>query len=372
MTRVLHLINHCGHANGNVHAAVDLACAQRAGGHEVALASAGGHYEALLSKAGVRHVRVVQNVRQPRIILEAARALAGFCREFQPDLVHAHMMSGAVIGYALSRWIGRPLVTTVHNSFDWHSRLMRLGDATIAVSQAEYDCLARAGFRRRTLHKVLNGPLQSPRYAPDPAPAPQRERAIGCICGLHARKGVGDILAGFAAIKDEHPDWSLVIGGEGPDMEPLVALSRTLGIADRTTFLGVVKDPMPVLQMAEIFVIASLAEPFGLTVVEARRAGCAIIGTKTGGIPEILGGGRFGLLVEPNAPEQIASALRQLIGDEEFRTRLQARTSERLAMFAAPRLMSDHEAVYAQLPAPRRTRQVARRRYRRSNADTPI
>ena len=344
--RVLHLINHCGLSNGNVHAAVDLACAQSKTGHDVVFASAGGYFEPLLRDSGVRHLNVRQNLRHTGVVVGAVRTLARFCRDFKPDLVHAHMMSGAFIGYVLSRLIRRPLVTTVHNSFDWHARLMRLGDATIAISQAEYDCLTKLGFRPGRLHKVLNGPLQSPRYKDTGERLAVRDRTIVSLSGLHARKGVKDILTAFAEIKDEFPDWSLTIAGEGPDMEMLVALSRDLGIAGRTTFLGIIAEPLAIMRRAEIFVIASLAEPFGLTVVEARAAGCAIIGTRTGGIPEILGDGQFGMLVDPGAPKQIAETLRTLISNEALRGDLQSRASEGLAMFAAPRLAREHERVY--------------------------
>src|SRR3954453_2211993 len=110
--RILHLLNHCNHGHGNAHVAIDLACSQVGRGHEVVYASAGGDYEALLSACGGSLARVVQNDFRSLEPLRAFRALLGLCREFKPEVIHSHMMAGAVLGYFASRVAGVPLVTT--------------------------------------------------------------------------------------------------------------------------------------------------------------------------------------------------------------------------------------------------------------------
>ncbi len=144
--RIVHLINHCGRG-GNVMVPVDLACEQAANGHSVVYASGGGHYEMLLASCGVRHLRLPQTLRNPLVAARGLRQLVEFCRAFKPDVLHAHMMSGAVLGYVASRILGIPLVTTVHNSFHKHSQLMRLGDRVVAVSYAERELLLSQGYR---------------------------------------------------------------------------------------------------------------------------------------------------------------------------------------------------------------------------------
>ncbi|MFA5898194.1 MAG: glycosyltransferase, partial [Hyphomicrobium sp.] len=134
--RIVHLVNHCVHG-GNVMVPVDLACIQAAAGHSVIYASAGGRYQPLLESSGVRHVTLEQSLRNPLTAASSFKTLFNLCREFKPSVLHAHMMSGAVIGYGVSRLLHIPLVTTVHNSFDRHSRLMRLGDQVAAVSDVE-------------------------------------------------------------------------------------------------------------------------------------------------------------------------------------------------------------------------------------------
>ena len=304
--RVIHLLNHCNHGHGNAHVAVDLACIQRTRGYAVVYASAGGDYEDLLRAYDVELASIVQ--QKIGSAAAAVGKLVGLLRRFKPDLVHAHMMSGAVIGYAACTIMRVPLVTTVHNSFDTHSVLMRLGHRVVAVSEAERSSLEARGYNPARLDVVINGPNHSPREAflPD-APRPAtRQPCITTVCGLHARKGVDDLLKAFALAAPSCPDWRLNIVGDGPDRGRLQQLAVSLGVDRQTTFFGSIQRPKGVLEASDIFVLASFADPCSLAVAEARDAGCAIIATAVGGTPELLEHGNAGRLVDPGQPEQLA------------------------------------------------------------------
>ena len=161
--RVIHLMNHCRFGHGNVHAAVDLACAQAARGDDVCIASGPGEYEPLLRDHGVEHALVDQEHRTLRRVAVAAWRLHALVRRFRPDILHAHMMSGAVLGLVESRIAGVPLVTTVHNAFDKHAILMRLGDRVLGVSDAVSEGMISRGVPRAKVRTVLNGTLGAPR-----------------------------------------------------------------------------------------------------------------------------------------------------------------------------------------------------------------
>ncbi len=99
--RVLHILNHVQEiGNGIVNVAVDLVCLQARAGHEVAIASAGGEYEELMARYGVRHFKLDQT-RTPINLLKATARYRAIAQEFQPDIVHAHMMTGVVLACAL-------------------------------------------------------------------------------------------------------------------------------------------------------------------------------------------------------------------------------------------------------------------------------
>lgn len=356
--RIMHLSKHCQHANGSVNVAVDLACAQAAAGHEVWFLSGGGSFVGLLERSGVRHIELPQDQKQPRALAGSAIRLTRLIRRLKPDVVHAHMMGGAAIGWLATRLSSVPMVTTVHNSFDWHSTLMRLGDRVVAVSAAERDQLLRRRFSAERTDTIWNAPENSPRHAglSHTAAVVLQRPCVLAICGLHRRKGVFDLLEACGQVFPDHPQWRLYIAGEGPDREQLERQAASLGLADRVTFLGFVELPRTLYTQSDIFVLASYADPGSLTIGEARAAGCTIVATAVGGTTEMLEYGRAGHLFRPGAVDQLAARLRALIADPEARASLARQAREGAEVFDVARLVGDYQAVYERAIAQRRGR----------------
>ena len=351
--RVIHVVKHCNHGHGNAHVAIDLACIQASQGYEVVYASEGGDYSGLLESSGVALTELSQSQRHPWRSAGAVLKLAALCRRMRPDLLHAHMMSSAVTGYGASMLTGIPLLTTVHNSFDRHSLLMRLGQRVVAVSEAERRALVRRGFDPRRLDVVLNGPNGSARgLRPlDAGMAPLSAPSVTTVCGLHRRKGVADLLIAFAQAAQDFPAWHLNIIGAGPDRASLETMAQASGLSDRIHFLGSVLSPQPLLERSAIFVLASYAEPCSLAVAEARAAGCAIVATAVGGTPELLEHGRAGRLVEPARPDEIAAELRGLMADPDWLRLWRDRALAGSSHFYVDRLFRDYDGAYRRLLA---------------------
>lgn len=348
--RVIHVIKHCGYANGNVHVAVDLACIQADAGCQVKFVSAGGTFVPLLEEHGVIHITAPHEQSKPFDILSCARAVAKLARREGADVIHAHMMSSAVVGYLASRATGVPLVTTVHNSFDRHSILMQLGDKVVAVSDAERASLLSKGYRADKVTTVLNAPNKSPRsaYMKNKVDPILEHPCIVTANALHRRKGMFDLLEACKTLFADYPEWKLYVAGEGPDREKLETEVARAGLQDRITFLGFLPDPRSLLLQADIFVLASYADPCSLAVGEARSAGCAIVATHVGGTPEMLDYGRSGLLVAPQRPDQLANALRGLMQDAHVRQQLAYAAFQGSERFDVNRLLHDYDTVYQQ------------------------
>lgn len=346
--RVVHLIKHCGYANGSVHVAVDLACIQAQAGNEVTVISSGGTFVPLLQQYGVRHLALPHDQNRPLEVLRTAWTVARLVRRQRPHVLHAHMMSSAVVGWIASRYAGVPLVTTVHNSFDPHSVLMRLGDRIVAVSEAERKALLKKRFPESRLVAVLNAPDQSPREAfmDDGRTVPIENPCIVAANALHRRKGVFDLIEACARLFDQAPAWKLYVAGEGPDRAALEAQVHSLGLNGRVIFLGFLPSPRPLMKQADIFVLASYADPCSLAVGEARAAGCAIVGTAVGGTPEMLRFGKAGRLVEPGNVNQLTAALRSLMVDPMERARLRQAALDGASVFHVQRLLQDYAQVY--------------------------
>lgn len=317
--RILHLSNHCIFGNGNVHAAVDLACEQAKQGHEVFFASSGGDFENLLEQNGARHVKIIHpNKNAPWIALSATIAISQLCRREKIQIVHAHMMTGAVLGWAATRFLGIPLITTVHNAFDKHAVLMGLGDRVIAVSAAVAHTMQRRGIAKKKIRTVLNGTLGSPRTSAPLSEVHALSRpAVTTVCGLHDRKGVRYLIEAFDAAQAQHPEAHLYIIGEGPQEQEYKSIAAASPSGANIHFLGQVRDPRPYLKQTDIFVLASLQDPCPLVIPEAREMGCAVVATTVDGIPEMLTVGNAGILVPPKDADSLGHAIARLMMDEQ-------------------------------------------------------
>src|SRR5215210_4765337 len=215
--RILHVLNHLVEAgNGIINVAVDLSCLQARGGHEVWVASAGGEYEMLLRDHGVGHLELDQT-REPTNLLKASKRYRDIVREIRPHIVHAHMMTGAVIARSLRGQAGYGLVTTVHNSWQKSSVLMGLGDRVIVVSEAVGQLMRRRGVRASKIRVVRNGVLGSPRVRPisDCKPAPLCGQAVVTVAGMYRHKGIAELIAAFEGVASRFRGAHLYLVGDG-------------------------------------------------------------------------------------------------------------------------------------------------------------
>ena len=247
--RIVHLLKHGERGNGHVHVAVDLACVQAAAGHEVVFAASHGSYDDLLRSYGVEVVEL-PGAGGAKGAARAATALLALTRRFRPDVLHAHMMSSAVIAFPVAKLTRVPLLTTMHNSFERHSMLMRLGKVVVAVSEAERRLLLSRGYRPKKVVTVVNGADGSPREGLDAEVGigPLARPCVMTLCGLHPRKAVHDVVAAFGQVAAQFPDWHLNVVGWGTERGRLERLAADLGVADSVHFLGSSPRPRPLLE----------------------------------------------------------------------------------------------------------------------------
>jgi glycosyltransferase involved in cell wall biosynthesis len=141
-----------------------------------------------------------------------------------------------------------------------------------------------------------------------------------CIAGHNERKGVDVLLRAFKQLQEIAPSLTLMLAGDGPLRGELENLAVSLGIRERTKFLGSQGRAQiaKLLHDCAIYVQPSRSESFGIAVVEALACQKPVVATKVGGIPEIIEDGKNGLLVEPDDPGALAEALRRVLKDREL------------------------------------------------------
>lgn len=351
--RILHLANHARDVgNGIVNVMVDLAVAQAQAGHEVTLATETCGFAPLLQAHGVRHMVLPQ--RRALALPAGVRGLRRVVDAVAPQIVHAHMVSGALVAWS-ARCLGARgygLVTTVHNEFQRSSNLMRLGDRVVAVSGAVGARMAERGIPAARIRVVRNATIGAARLLRQ-AESPLRldGPAIVTVSGLYARKGVLDLIEAFAMVHARYPAARLYLVGDGPDRGACERLARERGVAEAVRLVGFVSDPRPWMRAADVFVLASHSESFPLVMAEAREVGCAIVATSVGGVPEALEYGAAGMLVPARRPALLAEALGTLLRDPVtlavWRTRARAGTE----WLRVERMQRDYDAVYDEVLA---------------------
>lgn len=344
--RILHLLNHTRRLNGHVHAAVDLACAQRALGHEVMVASEGGDFDELLASHGIASA-LVPHRRQAVSLAKSVLALRRLVRSWRPDVIHAHMMTSAVIAWPVCRLSRTPLVTTVHNEFERSAILMGLGNRVIAVSGAVRDSMEKRGISARKLRVVLNGTIGSARFAGrSRTPRDLGRPSVLFVGGQHPRKGLPDLLQAFDTVHASHPEARLHVVGEGPYLDAYKEMAAGLASAPAISFAGAQDNPFEWMAGADIFVLPSHADPAPLVLSEAREAGCAVIGTAVDGIPQLLENGEAGILVPPRDPDSLSAALMPLVADRDLLASWRAKSQTNIAHLTIDRVARETLDVY--------------------------
>ncbi|NET01664.1 MAG: glycosyltransferase family 4 protein [Sphaerospermopsis sp. SIO1G2] len=349
--RIIHILNHIQEiGNGIVNVAIDLACLQAKAGYEVAIISAGGEYEKLLTQFGVQHYYLNQS-RHPINIIKAAVNYQKIIQAFQPDIVHAHMMTGIVLARTLKVNRRYNIISTVHNEFQSASLLMGLADRVIAVSEAVKNSMIKRGIPQHKLRVVRNGTLGSPRTRNirDYQPLELNNQAIVTVAGMYKRKGIAELISAFAKIAEEFPTAHLYLVGNGPDRELFISQAKSTSVVDRIHFEGFQPEPQKYLLGSDIFVLASHQDPCPLVISEAREAGVAIIATQVDGIPEALDYGQAGVLVPSQNNQALAQALRELLSNPNILQQWKDRAQENLDQLNVVRVNRETLSIYHEL-----------------------
>ena len=349
--RVLHVLNDVtDRGNGIVNTAVDLAIEQARQGCVVAVASAGGGYMPLLESEGVLHLSLDQSRRLPQV-LRAAWLFRRHILEFRPDVVHAHMRTGLLLAWLWARFHRFALVGHVHNVHDRESVMMGMADRAIAVSRSVATTMKNEGIAESKIRVVLNrtlGNRRQPAIA-EIKPTMLNRPSIVTVCGMNHRKGLEELISAFDIVGERVQDAHLYLVGDGPERKLFELQAQRSRWCERIHFEGFQPVPQAYMLGADVFVLASRRESFGLVLIEARQAGCAIVATDVDGVAEALDGGHAGVLVPSRDIHALANALGRLLSCEEERSEWQSRARQSVSMYCVPVMASEVLNVYSEL-----------------------
>ena len=149
--------------------------------------------------------------------------------------------------------------------------------------------------------------------------APNEERILMHISNFRKVKRVEDVVRVFAKVREEIPS-KLLLVGDGPERNKIEVLCRELGTCDDISFLGKVKATEKVLAIADLFLLTSEKESFGLAALEAMACSVPVISTNTGGLPEVVEQGVSGFMSNVGDIDDMAkNALRIIREDDQLK-----------------------------------------------------
>jgi len=339
-------------------------------GHECLVAARdGGAFAERFRAAGVPLLRLPQHVRSLRSIWLLRTAM----RRFRPDVVHANDPHGLWLQW-LAAW-GLPIPVRVASRrllFPIRStRRYRNGcDRLICASRAIAEVCLASGIPAEMLAVVHEGTDPRRMSAGD---ARRGRAALGltsdvplvlCVAQLADYKGHRYLLDAMPPVLKAHPRVVLALAGEGPLRKPLLAQAESLGIESAVRFLGYRHDVPDLIQACDAFVLASVEEGLGTSVLDAMFAGKPVVAAMAGGIPEMLCNEKnqlCGWLVRSRDPQSLACALVECLSSPQERAhRVERASAWAHSQFTASRMVRETLRVYQELLSRRGGNPVAR------------
>jgi glycosyltransferase involved in cell wall biosynthesis len=334
----------------------------RAAGHRAMLVA---HPAGELRRRAAEGLDFVPLAPSHELDLKAGWKLSRLLNRLRPDIVHAHdphAVSTAALAVSMST--AQPVPPLVasrrvdfhlkKNSFSqWKYRQVR---TFITASGAIARILRADGIPPGQIVTVHEG-IDAERIAHiEPASVhaafwlPTHAPLIGNIGALVPHKGQRHLVDAAASVLRDVPDARVVILGEGELRGSLEHQVKALHLEKHVLLPGFRDDVLALLKGFDVFVMCSETEGLGTSILDAMACGKPVVGTRTGGIPEVIEDGVTGLLVEPRDSQSLADAITTLLKDEALRTRMGAAGLARVReQFTVDRMVAGTLADYEQV-----------------------
>lgn len=333
-------------------------------GHNVFVASSGGELLPKFAREGIAHIQIPIKTKSEANFVKIFRSYAQLqnqIKEKNIDIIHANTRVTQVLGRMLSRRLHKPYISTCHGFFK--KRFSRVilpcwGNKVIAISEAVKEHLAEDFKVKEDNIRVIHNGIDINKFREQRTEGrEQRKQKLGLgsgpVVGIIARlsdvKGHIFLIEAMHSVLEKFSDAQLLIAGEGRMKEKLVSLTKRLKIERNVFFLPNACDTNGILSAMDLFVLPSLKEGLGLSLMEAMAQGLAVIGSDVGGIKSLIRHGYTGLLVKPADVKGLSDAILQLLGDAQKREFLGENGRIFIAQnFSDEKMVSETEKLYSE------------------------
>ncbi len=287
------------------------------------------------------------------------------------DCFHVHYaMPHAVSAFLARAILGQrapKIITTLHGTditlvgndrslFPMTRFALEQSDGVTSVSHY-LEAKTREVFETTRPIRVIPNFVDTQRFTPEGQPslrehlAPHGERILAHLSNFRSVKRAPDAVRVFAEVRAALPAKLLLIG-DGQDRPHALHLARCLGVEADVIFLGKQDDVESLLATADLFLLPSQEEAFGLAALEAMSCGVPVIGTTVGGVPEVVEDGKIGFLLPPGDVDGMARAALALLTDRDRHAEFGAAARRRaVAHFDTSLIVPQYEAYYQEVAA---------------------
>lgn len=288
---------------------------------------------------------------------------------FGPMIVHAHGPRAGLLGrhalpkgvlsvYTEHRWDQDYHLENRVNEWMQKRMLGRLNYKTnliIAVSSSVKDFLVKNKFAPKNRVKLIpNGidletrsqKLEAKKLKPKKL---SPDFVIGSVGNLNKQKGYEYLVKAMPKILKKFPHLMLEIVGDGDERLELRRLKKELGIERHVTLLGRKENPENIMKNWDLFVSSSVAETFGIVLLEAYKVGLPVVATKVGGVQDVVKDGKTGILVEPRSSDALANAIVKLLEHPALAAKLKRGGQIKVKEFEWKKIIAKLEKEYLNL-----------------------
>ena len=286
-------------------------------------------------------------------------------RTHKLQIMHVHyaipFAAAAIMARQIAPELGLKVITTLHGtditlvgsspSFKPVTKWsIEASDAVTAVSRYLRDETYRQLSTRKEIEVVYNFIDPDRHDVREPRCIPQK-RSQGQVTLMHISnfrplKRVDDVVRIFAKVR-ESMDARLVLVGDGPEYGRTRELVEKLGLADVVRYVGVVDEVAPLLKAADVLLLPSETESFGLVALEAMASGVPVVASDVGGLPEVVEHGVTGFLAPVGDVDAMAGYCLKLLADcAEAKTYSRAARKRAADMFDYRNIVPQYEAIY--------------------------
>lgn len=331
---------------------------------EVWCVARGGELAAELEEKGIEvKILGIFSCYSPFRMVRIARLL----KKSKADIVHTHGYFASVIGRAAAKIAGVPIVIHHMHSTYWEYRKKHIFfERLLSLLTQKVVCCSKAVENFVTGHLkinpsktivIYNGADEEKFISTENSALKERlgiqttEAVVGTVSSLYRHKGHEYLLQAVPLVLDVFPSTKFLIVGDGPLRKKLEDQAKGLNIEAHLVFTGRRKDIPDLLSTMDIFVLPSCSrEGLGISIIEAMASGKPVVGTKIGGIAEVVDHEQTGYLVPPQNPDALAKAIVNLLQSpqraKEMGRRGRRKFEER---FTRRKMLAEVEDLYLSL-----------------------